>query len=205
VAVERVAVDSRLSWMYGHRRMLIYAAVGLVGFLILMGMLVVGDLFGDHDVGGHDVAVGHADFDAGGPSLFSIRTMAAFLTAFGVGGIIGRYYELSHPASSGVGIVAGIVMAGIVYQFARLLYSQQASSEVRMTTLVGRTAEVSIAIPPGGVGQVALTVGGERTEHIARSTLDRPLPRGSVVVITALGGDSLVVAPAGSPVPGGAQ
>ena len=60
-------------------------------------------------------------------------------------------------------------MASVVYQFAKLLYSQQASSEVRMTGLVGQPAEVSVAIPAGGVGQVTLTVGGERTEHIARS------------------------------------
>lgn len=186
--------------------MLIYAAIGIFGFLLLVGMLVLGDLFGgDHDIGGHDGGIGHGEADFGGPSLFSVRTMAAFLTAFGVGGVVGRYYDLSHPAASGVGIVTGIVMAGIVYQFAKLLYSQQASSEVHMATLVGRTAEVSIAIPAGGVGQVALTVGGERTEHIARSAAATPLPRGAEVVITALRGDSVVVAPATPLVTGGTK
>ena len=54
--------------------MLIYAAVALVGFLFLLIMLFVGDLFGgDHDLVGHDVA---GDF--GGPSVFSSRIMAAF-------------------------------------------------------------------------------------------------------------------------------
>lgn len=184
--------------------MLIYAAIGVFGFLLLIGMLVLGDLFGgDHDVGGHDASFDHGNGDFGGPSLFSIRTMAAFLTAFGVGGVVARYYDLSHPAASGVGVGAGIVMAGLVFQFAKLLYSQQASSEVHMTSLVGRTAEVSIAIPAGGVGQVALTVGGERTEHIARSAVDKPVPRGAEVVITALRGDSVVVAPANPPAPGG--
>ena len=38
-----------------------------------------------------------------------------------------------------------------------------------MTGLVGRSAEVSVAIPAGGVGQITLSIGGERTEHIARS------------------------------------
>jgi membrane protein implicated in regulation of membrane protease activity len=185
--------------------MLIYAAIGIVGFLVLIGMLVVGDLAGgDHD-GGHAPGFDHGDADSGGPSLFSVRTMAAFLTAFGVGGIVGRYYGLSHPASSGLGVVAGIVMAGIVYQFAKLLFSQQASSEVRMASLVGRTAEVSVAIPAGGVGQVALTVGGERSEHIARSAADKALPRGAEVVVTALRGDSVVVAPVNPLVPGGAK
>ena len=92
-----------------------------------------------------------------------------------------------------MGFVLGVVMASIVYQFARLLYSQQASSEVRMTGLVGQTAEVSVALPAGGVGQVVVFTRGERTEHIARAADGAALPRGTAVVITALGGDSVVV------------
>ena len=85
--------------------------------------------------------------DFGGPASSASRIMAAFLTAFGVGGVVARYYGLSHPAASGVGVAAGAVMAGLVYQFAKMLYSQQASSELQMTRLVGRSAEVSVAIP----------------------------------------------------------
>ena len=42
-----------------------------------------------------------------GPSVFSSRIMAAFIPAFGVGGVVARYYDLSHPAASGVGVLAG--------------------------------------------------------------------------------------------------
>src|SRR5688572_32733285 len=174
--------------------MLIYAAIALVGFVFLLVMLFVGELFGgDHDIGGHDADFGHAEGDLGGPSVFSSRIMAAFITAFGVGGVVARYYELSHPAASGVGILAGAVMAGLVYQFAKILYSQQASSELQMTRLVGRSAEVTVAIPSEGVGQISLNVGGERTEHVARSKDGRAVARGAQVVVTALGGDSVVV------------
>ena len=169
--------------------MLIYAGIALVGFVFLLVMLFVGELFGgDHDLVGHDVA---GDF--GGPSVFSSRIMAAFVTAFGVGGVVARYYDLSHPAASGVGIASGAVMAGIVYQFARILYSQQASSELQMTRLVGQTAEVSVAIPANGVGQISLSISGERTEHLARSKTGQALPRGTEVTITELRGDSVVV------------
>jgi membrane protein implicated in regulation of membrane protease activity len=177
--------------------MLIYAAIGAVGFLLLAIMLVAGDVFhadsdvaGSHDFGGDHVETGH-----GGPGIFSIRIMAAFLTAFGVGGVVGRYYDLSHPAASGVGVLCGIVMATLVYQFARLLHSQQASSETRMTSLIGKSAEVTVGIPAGGVGQVALNVGGERTEHLARAALSEALPRGVEVVVTGLRGDGVIVAP----------
>jgi membrane protein implicated in regulation of membrane protease activity len=187
--------------------MLIYGAIAAVGFLFLLVMLFIGEIFGaDHEVSAHDVSVDHGDaHDAGGPSLFSARIMAAFLTAFGVGGVVARYYNLSHPAASGVGVAAGIVMSGIVYQFAKVLYSQQASSDVRMADLVGRSAEVSVAIPEGGVGQIALTFHGERSEHIARSHDGRPVFRGAEVVITGLRGDSVVVAPAGSAAQGGSR
>jgi len=187
--------------------MLIYAAIGAIGFLFLLVMLFVGELFGaDHDVGGHDFSADHGDADhGGGPSIFSARIMAAFLTAFGVGGVVGRYYDLSHPAASGLGVVSGVAMAAVVYQFAKLLYSQQASSEIRMSELVGRSAEVSIAIPAGGVGQIALTIAGERSEHIARSANGGALARGADVTVTGLRGDSIVVAPTVSQAPGGSQ
>ncbi len=185
--------------------MLIYAAIGAVGFLFLVVMLFLGEFSGgDHDAGGHDFAHGDGDH-GGGPSVFSARMMAAFLTAFGVGGVVGRYYSLSHPASSGIGVLSGVIMAGLVYQFAKMLYSQQASSTVRVTSLVGRSAEVSVAIPSGGVGQVTLMASGERTEHLARSADGQAVARGSEVVITALRGDSLVVAPESSRAPGGAR
>jgi membrane protein implicated in regulation of membrane protease activity len=185
--------------------MLIYAAVGAVGFVILLVMLFAGDVWGgDHDIG-HDLHAGPEGADHSGPGMFSARIMASFLTAFGVGGIVGRYYELSHPAASGVGVAAGLVMSVLVYQFAKLLYSQQASSEVRMMSLIGRSAEVAVAIPRGGIGQVSLTFAGERNEHLARSADGEPIPRGAEVRVTGLRGDSLIVAAATAPAPGGTR
>jgi len=161
--------------------MVIYAGIALFGVVLLLGMLLVGELFGgDHEIS-HEMAAGH-DVDHGsGPNIFSTRIIAAFLTAFGVGGIIGRYYSFSHPVSSGIGVACGVVMSGIVYQFAKILYSQQASSELRMAGLVGTAAEVSVAIPAGGVGQVVVSKGGERTEHIARSGAGQPIARGAQI------------------------
>jgi len=187
--------------------MIVYGAIAAAGFLFLLLMLFVGELFGgDHDVGAHDFAAGHLDADhGGGPSILSARVMASFITAFGVGGIVGRYYHLSHPAASGVGVITGVVLSSLVYQFARFLYSQQASSEVRMSSLVGQPAEVSIAIPAGGVGQVSIAFSGERSEHVARTADGQPLSRGADVVITGVRGDGVVVAAADSVHRGGSR
>ena len=175
--------------------MWIYAGIAVLGVVLLLSMLLVGELFGgDHEIS-HEMAAGH-DVDAGGgPSIFSTRIIAAFLTAFGVGGIIGRYYDLSHPLSSGIGVALGGVMSGLVYQFAKILYAQQASSELHMTGLVGIIGEVSVAVPASGVGQIVVNTGGERTEHIARSGTGTAIARGTDVTITAVGGDSVTVAP----------
>jgi|SRR6266850_5607957 len=185
--------------------MLVYAAIGAFGLIFLLLMLFLGEVFGGHDVH-YEGAVGpdHEALEHGaGPSIFSARVMAAFLTAFGGGGVIARYYEFSHPASSGIGIVSGIVLAGLVYQFAWILHSQQASSEVRMTGLIGKSAEVTVGIPKGGVGQITVVTGGERSSQIARSADGSVIPVGAEVVITEMRGDSLVVARAGAPQTGG--
>ena len=65
-------------------------------------MLFVGEMFGgDHDVHAGDMGGDHGDVGhEGGPSIFSARIMASFLTAFGVGGVVARYYDLSHPAAA---------------------------------------------------------------------------------------------------------
>ena len=140
-------------------------------------MLLVGELFGgDHDVGGHDIGAGHADH-GGGPSIFSVRIMAAFLTAFGVGGVVGRYYELSHPAASGIGVVAGIVMAE------RRLSVREAAllaAGVERAAMTGSSAG-----PPRSRSPFPRTASarssssrGERTEHIARSAGGAAIARG---------------------------
>ena len=187
--------------------MFIYAAIGAFGFLFLIVMLFVGEIFGgDHEIHVGDVGADHGDFGhEGGPSIFSARIMASFLTAFGVGGVVARYYGLSHPAAAGCGVVAGIVMSGLVYQFAKILYSQQASSDIHMAGLVGKSAEVTVGIPRGGMGQVTLEYGGERTTQIARSKDGGPIAPGTAVVVTALLGDSIIVERVGAQTRGGAS
>ena len=50
--------------------------------------------------------------------------------------------------------MTGAVLSGIVYQFAKVLYSQQASSEVQMSRLIGKTAEVATLAKYPGYAEV---------------------------------------------------
>jgi hypothetical protein len=173
--------------------MLIFAAIGLFGLLFLLIMLFFGGGHDLHigDMGGHDVS--HDAGGEGGPSIFSSRIIASFVAAFGFGGTIGKYLDFGYPASSAFGIVSGLVLASVVFKFAEILWSQQASSEVKMTSLVGMTAEVAIAIPEGHLGQISLSAAGERSMHIARSRDGKAIPQGTSVVIRELRGDYVVV------------
>ena len=117
---------------------LVIAAAGLIFLLI---SLFFGEIF-EH----FDTSLDH-DLDHGGPSFFSPRVMSVFVTAFGGVGAIATQYGLGPLPASGMGFVSGLVLSSIVLAFARFLYRQQASSDVRTTDLVGQSARVVVAIP----------------------------------------------------------
>jgi membrane protein implicated in regulation of membrane protease activity len=92
-----------------------------------------------------------------------------------------------------MGFGGGVLFAGVLYAFASFLYSQQASSHVRTSDLVGNTAQVSVAIPKGGVGQVRCTLGDTVVEKVARASSDQEIPVNTLVKIQNLVGDVVVV------------
>lgn len=173
--------------------MLIYAALGGAGLFLLLVMLLASGL-GDHDVPIHEGSLDHGDLDAhGGPSPFGTRIIAAFLMFFGVGGTLGQHVEWGHPASSALGVVLGLIGATVLHRFASLLHAQQATSELLVSDLLSRPAQVTIAIPENGVGEVSLTVGAEQTAQLARSVDGAAIPSGGEVVIKAIRGSQVVV------------
>ena len=74
-----------------------------------------------------------------------------------------------------------------------------------MPALVGRNAEVTVAIPKGGVGQVTLSYGGERSEHIGAPKTARPSRAVGLSSYGASEAATIVVARAESAVKGGLQ
>jgi membrane protein implicated in regulation of membrane protease activity len=161
----------------------IFLAVGLVGFVFLIVSALFGEIFEHFE--GLD--------DAGGPGFFSTRVMAVFVTAFGGSGAIATYYGVPPMPASGVGLVTGGVFGGAIYFFARFLYGQQASSEMRAHDLVGQTARVVVAIPAGGVGQVRCRIGEELVDKIARTRDGGPLGEHVSVQVEDVLGETVIV------------
>jgi hypothetical protein len=175
----------------------VFLAIAAVGFLFLLISLVFGEVF-EHFEFAHDL--GH-DIGHGGPTIFSVRGMAIFVTAFGSVGAIATYRGYGVLPSSGFGLVSGGVLATLVYFFARFLYSQQASSTITSGDLVGLTAQVLVAIPENGVGQVRCLVGESMIDKVAQSRDGRAIAHNSVVKIEEVVGDFVVVSPAASSQP----
>ena len=169
----------------------IFLAIAAVGLVFLVVSLLFGELL--DDLGLHGDAGGGVD----GHGVVDSRSLAVFVTAFGGFGAIGVQSGLGVVASSLLGLGSGVLLGGAVALFARFLYSQQASSSVSGTQLVGRTAQVTVTIPAGGVGQISCRVGEERVEKLARSREGAELKSGALVRIEEFTGDSVIVSSGG--------
>jgi membrane protein implicated in regulation of membrane protease activity len=171
---------------------------------IYIGLLVLGVVYAlmsgamgwMSDLTGADVhidASGH--FDIGHPHPISGTTIATFITGFGAGGIVAHYLL---RWSFGFGLLlatgAGLALAGAAYLVLELIFSQtQAGSEHSTDEAVGREAEVITPIPAGGVGEVAYVVRGQRDQAPARSLDGAAVPRGRLVVIEKMLGQTAYV------------
>jgi len=168
--------------------LLLFAIIGGVGFVFLLASLVLGDIFemfgGEADLGG-DSGVDFGFLDS--------RVIAVFITAFGGFGSIAVWSGFGAVASSIAGLLGGVVFGGVVSAFGRFLVGQQASTTVTDSDLVGRTAQVTVTIKPGELGQITTRVGDERVEKLARTSSGGEVRPGSVVKITAVAGDSVIV------------
>jgi len=181
--------------------MLVFLCIAIVGLVFLLVAAVFGgesDVGGEHDIGGHEVGMDHAhevshDHEAAGPSPFSTRVIAMFLTTFGAAGAIGRYYGMGYMGSSGVGLGAGLITGFVAWQLIALFWRQQASSMISQDELVGLTAEVKTAIPESGIGQVSLVFKSQRLHYPARSKDSKTIEEGAIVKVVQCSGGSVIV------------
>lgn len=175
-------------WLIEFSAFAVFLGIAAIGFLVLIISFFMGEIF---DFGGHDFDHG---VDAGdGISFMSSRVISVFVTAFGGFGAIGIHLGYSIGVSSALGFAGGLVFGGLIYLFARFLYGQQASTDVCISDLAGKTGQVSVAIPEGGVGQVRCTLGQTVVDKIARAKDGGEIPANSLVVIEEVAGDTILV------------
>ena len=153
-----------------------------------------GDVDTHVEVSGHDLAhdVDHPDVRL---SPLSPITIATFITTFGgTGVIINSLTHLSPVLGLFISAVSGVALAGVVFLiYVRVLGAVQSSSEVRAGELVGQSAEVSVSIPEGKLGEIMLVARGTRVKSPARSVDGQPVPRGTRVEIVEEAGNVVIV------------
>lgn len=166
--------------------MLIYFGIALLGLLLLVVTLLVGELDGLFDFG--------ADGDGVGP--FNGKVLAASLTAFGSAGMLATYYDRGPVTGALIAAAAALVTGAAAWWLIGLFYRQQATTEFSVSWTRGRLAEVTTTIPDGGIGQVLYRDTTGSRQLLARSRSGSGIPAGQLVRIVDVVGSTVVVEPA---------
>ena len=179
-------------WMAGSGSLPIFLFIGAMGFLFLLLSFLFSEYLEAVEL--DEAPELEVEAEMGGePGVFSLRTLSIFLTGLGGLGAMAQLRGAGAAVSAAVGMTGGLVLAGLVYFFARYLYRQQSSSLVVTDELVGRRAEVIVSIPAAGVGQVRCRMGETLVEKIARSRDSDAIPPGAPVRIEEVTGETVVV------------
>lgn len=180
-------------------------ALGLI-FAVISGIL--GGVFGGGDAhvpaGGHDIDVGsptHVDSGNVHFSPLSPVTICMFITAFGGAGLLGKQVlELPFAGHLALATFAGIAVAvATFFLFAALFRATQGSSVVTQADTIGIDAEVTVAIPRDGLGEIAYVLRGSRYTAPARGVTGEPFPARQTVTVRKIVGGTLLVAPPDRP------
>jgi membrane protein implicated in regulation of membrane protease activity len=172
--------------------MIIFIAIAVAGFILASGGFIFGH---DHDVGhGIDHGIDHGDAASEHTvSIFSMKVIATLLMGFGAAGAIAKYEGLEYLASSGVGVLFGLVLSAIMYGFLCLIAKQQGSSLFPTSSLIGSSGTVTVPIDEGCAGEVGVTYRGNYSNYTARSVDGKPVPKGIGVRIVKAEGSHLIV------------
>jgi len=157
------------------------AIFGTVFFLVMIVMTFVGiGTLHDSDVSPDGTIADHADSGYGDFKLISVRSVLAFITFFGWGGVIwGRLGVLGFLIALFCGSVMMSASAAIIFFILRLQHSGNVASE----DFIGKTGSVYLGIPGGRAqpGKATITVAGYT--HEIPVVADEPIPTGTPVSV----------------------
>ena len=177
-----------------------YWIIGLLGlgFAVISGLLAgvfSGSAEAHVDVGGHHMDMGqgvegHVHFP-----ILSPVTLSMAAVAFGGGGLILMKVFLWPPLMhmGGALICATLTALIVAYLLYKLFSVTQASSHGTSEEAVGLPAEVTVALPHQGLGEIAFVLRGTRMLNPAQSADGKELPPGTPVRIIKLVGNNYIV------------
>jgi membrane protein implicated in regulation of membrane protease activity len=117
---------------------------------------------------------------------FNFGTLAAFLAWFGgTGYLLEHYYHVWVVVVILVATLSGFGAASVVFWFvAKVLMADEIPLDPADYEMAGVLGHTTLAIRPGGTGELVFTQGGTRQVAGARSETGAAIPRGTEVMVT---------------------
>ncbi len=163
---------------------IIFAAIAVIAFIFLIGILILGEAadFADDFLG--------FDFDSGVGSFLSTQTILAFLMGFGATGwILTGYGGLGAVPATAWSLGGGFSLMLPIGLLHKSMSRQQGSTNVSEEDAVNRDIVVVLDVPADGLGQGRLQEMGSTRTVTIRTEESVPLRAGEVVKITkSIGG-----------------
>lgn len=165
--------------------MLIFLIIALAGLFLLAAAIIFGELFEflDLDFGG----IGG---DASGPVTTPV--LALGLTAFGATGMLTQYAGWGVALSVGTATAAAVAFGALGGYLATLFYRQTSGTDDAFTSIRGRVGELTTSITDTP-GEVTISSYGATYTRLARSANGEHIPRGTIVRVIEVMGNTLVV------------
>lgn len=167
----------------------IYWGLLLIGLAVALISVVFGDVLSSAFDGVFDYLSTH--------NLHAFEPMVLFggmATLGGAGILLTKHTALSVPLVLALSaLIAAAASMAVYFSYIRPMRRAENSLAFSERDLAGQIAEVSIAIPAAGYGEVLLAVAGSRTNQIAASFDRTPIETGARVVVVDVKDRTLLV------------
>jgi len=174
----------------------LFAVCAVIGGLLLVFRMIT--MLAGLDHSSADLHAG-GDLDGGAHhgtdwafKIFTIQSLSAFLTLFGLVGLA-LYPEFGTVVAVGGGIVAGVVAAQATEFLVRATLSLQSTGSLTLEDTVGSEGTVYLTVDPKTGGKVQVTVSGRLREYEAISANGERLETGVPIRVIKTEGGALVV------------
>jgi membrane protein implicated in regulation of membrane protease activity len=194
---------------------LLCATIGGTILVVQTILLVIGGGHGDGDFDAGDLHDGHFDGHVGHDhghgadhaadhagdtflKLLSFKTLVAFVTFFGLGGLACLQAGLSSVPSLAIALGAGFLALYLVAYLMTAMSRLQSRGNIDFKNAVGERGRVYLRVPGSnaGLGKITLALQG-RTVACKAVTRGPEIPSGSNVRVVSVAADTLEVEPVG--------
>ena len=158
------------------------------GISCVLAIIGVGGLDDGMDIDADGVSLDHVDHGFLDFNLFSIRSILAFLTVFGWGGVMwGDHGVWGFVGAFAAGLATMFLTALVIWGLMKL----QSSGTISNRQFIGQTGAVYLSIPAGRSSPGKITVRLKGATHELKAVADEEIPTGSTVTVTEQLADSL--------------